>query len=57
MNVGSGRARMLSLNTPAGHERFFEAISRLTAIESDDARRKLMTDHGVTFHDSMVLVD
>lgn len=48
-------ARMISMNAPAGHERFFEAVSRLPGIVDDGMRDKLMRDHGVEFHGKVVL--
>lgn len=57
MNNGPGVARMLTLNTPAGHERFFEAVSQLPEIAEEDARRKLMENHDVVFHEQVVLSD
>jgi mannose-6-phosphate isomerase-like protein (cupin superfamily) len=57
MNVGDSTGRILSMNSPAGHERFFEAVSQLPGIEDPAAQHKLMADHDVVFHEQVVLVD
>lgn len=54
MNNGDRVAKMITMNSPAGHERFFEAVAKLPDLAQDSDRRKLMVDHGVVFHDKVV---
>jgi mannose-6-phosphate isomerase-like protein (cupin superfamily) len=57
LNVGDRQGRILSMNSPAGHERFFEAVARLPGTDDMAARRKVLTDHGTVFHEEVVLAD
>ena len=55
MNVGDGPARMLTMNSPAGHERFFEAISKLPEEEGPEARLGLLAAHDTVFYEDVEL--
>jgi hypothetical protein len=46
---------MLTMNTSAGNDRFFEAISELSSVAEESARRELMVDQGVIFHETVLL--
>ncbi len=50
-NSGDKPVRMLTMNGPAGHERFFEALNAASQV---DDRRPIMEAHDVVFHEKVV---
>ena len=55
MNNGDAPARMLTMNSPAGHERFFEAISKLPDEDDVETRLGLLAAHDTVFYEDVEL--
>jgi len=53
-NSSGKPVRMLTMNGPAGHERFFEALNAASKVED---RRPIMEAHDVVFHEKVVFDD
>ena len=53
-NVGDTTAIMLTVNTPAGHERGFQGVNKLNSEgASVDALQKHFANHDFLFHEAL----